>query len=425
MSIVKKIKRHKSLLESFFSLSILNGLNVLLPLITLPYILRVVGTENYGIYSYVFVLIQYLLLLSSYGFNFSATKQISQHRNDIEKLNTIYNSVIVGRIVLLFCGLIIFILLSPYLLPTANKKFIFLLGLGIVLGDILNPIWLYQGLEKMRYITIVNVISKFIFTILVFIMIKKSDDYIYIILINSCGFLLSGIISIFIVKKQFNLKLSRPKLNDIKYQFKEGLALFGSTIGTNLYSNANIFILNFFVSSSHVGIYAAAEKIIKGLQSLTTPITQALFPRISNIFLGQSTEYQLSKLKEISKILFLILIVPNILVFFGADFLVKMFCGANFQDSTILVKIMSPVIIIGTLNYVLGVVGLVNLNQQKIFFVGVMIAGFISIIFLIVTVPYLNIKAASLAVPISELCLLIICVIKLYKLNRNTHNNLK
>ena len=108
-------------MESFFSLSILNGLTVLLPLITLPYILRVVGTSNYGVYSYVYVIIQYLLIINAYGFNYSATKQIAQNRENKEYINTIYNSVIACRLLLMIGGTALFYALLA-------------LGLNVIVG---------------------------------------------------------------------------------------------------------------------------------------------------------------------------------------------------------------------------------------------------------------------------------------------------
>ena len=416
MLIINKIRNKSSLLESFSSLSILNGLNVILPLITLPYILRVVGVSNYGIYAFVYVLIQYLLLINSYGFNFSATKQVAQNRDNKKQLNIIYNSVITCRLLLLFAGILILSILSPLILETDNKKLMFLMGLGIVLGDTFNPIWFFQGLEKMRYITLVNIVSKTIFTALIFLFVKKTNDYIYITLINSLGFLLSGLISTIIVKKQFKISFFIPKMDDIKFQFKEGLALFGSSVGTSLYSNMNVFILNFFVNDAAVGLYAAAEKIIRGFQTLTSPVTQALFPHIGKDFYGRAIKYQLDKIWKISITISLTLLIPNILIFFYADFFVKLFCGNGYNESVILVKIMSPVILIGTLNYVLGVIGLVNLNQQKTFFKGVMTAGVSSILFLVLTVPRYGILSASIAIPISELVLLFVCIQKLKKM---------
>lgn len=410
----------KALLESFFSLSILNGLNVILPLITLPYILRVVGAANYGVYSYVYVIVQYLLILNTYGFDYSATKQIAQNRHNVDEVNKIYNTVIACRVLLLLGGVVLFGILSPFLLGTHTKYVMFLMGLGIVIGDTFNPVWLFQGMEKMRFLTIVNFISKSIFTILIFLLIREEDDFILIILLNSSGFLLAGLISTIIARKQFNIHFVRPKWSDMKIQYKEGLSIFGSTVGINLYRNANIFILNFFVSEAAVGVYAAAEKVIKGLQMITVPIAQALYPHLGYKFKTQPLGQNLSTLWRVSKVYGSILVLELIVTYFSASWLVEVICGAGFNDAVQIVKIMSFVILFGGLNYVFGMVGLVNLNRQKDFFLAVMISGAVSVMFLLSTISFLDIKSAALALVISEVVLFILIMISIKKLQNKS-----
>ncbi len=420
MSLKEKLSHHKSIIESFFSLSILNGLNVILPLITLPYILRVVGAANYGLYSYVYVIIQYLLILNSYGFDYSATKQIAQNRHNVDKVNKIYNSVTACRILLLLGGVVLFGILSPFLLGTHTKYVMFLMGLGIVIGDTFNPVWLFQGMEKMRFLTIVNFISKSIFTILIFLLIREEDDFILIILLNSSGFLLAGLISTIIARKQFSIHFVRPKWSDMKIQYKEGLSIFGSTVGINLYRNANIFILNFFVSEAAVGVYAAAEKVIKGLQMITVPIAQALYPHLGYKFKTQPLGQNLSTLWRVSKVYGSILVLELIVTYLSASWLVEVICGAGFNDAVQIVKIMSFVILFGGLNYVFGMVGLVNLNRQKDFFLAVMISGGVSVMFLLSTISFLDIKSAAWALVISEVVLFILIMISIKKLQNKS-----
>ena len=416
MSLRSKIHSHKSIAESFFSLSILNGLNVLLPLLTLPYILRVVGAANYGIYSYVYVIVQYLLILNTYGFDYSATKQIAQNRDNRAEINKIYNTVIACRLLLLLGGVILFAVLSPFLLGTHTKYLMFIMGMGIVLGDTFNPVWLFQGMEKMRYLTIVNFISKIVFTVLIFVLIREKDDFVFIILLNSCGFILSGIISTIIARKQFNIRFVKPKWIDMKNQYKEGLSIFGSTVGINLYRNANIFILNFFVSEATVGIYAAAEKVIKGLQMITVPIAQALFPHLGYKFKTQPLRQNLSMLWRVTKIYGSVLILEVIVTYFLASWLVDVICGDGFSEAVGIVKIMSFVILFGGLNYVLGMVGLINLNKQKDFFVAVMLSGAISVVFLVATVSFWQIHAAALSLVLSEVVLFILIMFSIRRL---------
>ncbi|MBO5933728.1 MAG: oligosaccharide flippase family protein, partial [Bacteroidaceae bacterium] len=190
------IRKYKQVIENFFSLSALNAINIVLQLVTLPYIMGVVGEANYGIYSYVFIVIHYIILFSTYGFNYTATKQISENRDDIDAVNRIYNAVI-GCKVLIATSLVLLVILFSNMVFEEQIGFkMFLLGLGMIVGDIVTPIWLFQGMEKMKFMTLVNSSSKILFTVLVFFVIRGADDFYILILLNSCGYLLAGVLSL-------------------------------------------------------------------------------------------------------------------------------------------------------------------------------------------------------------------------------------
>jgi len=137
------------------------------------------------------------------------------------------------------------------------------------------------------------------FTIFDFVFISKASDYKYIIILNALGYITGGIFSTILAVKLFGIKFIMPKFKEIVFQYKEGSALFGSTIGMELYRNANIFILRFFVDDAAVGIYAAAEKVIKGVQMIISPFVQALFPHLSLEFNQHTLEDNLMTIKKV------------------------------------------------------------------------------------------------------------------------------
>lgn len=296
----------------------------------------------------------------------------------------------------------------------------FLTGLGIILGDSLNPVWLFQGKEKMRYMTIVNSSTKIFFTLLIFVFIRKADDYVYLILYQSLGYLISGLLSIIIAIRIFDVRYRIPAWKDIVFQFKDGFAVFSSTIGINLYRNANIFILKFFVSDSALGIYSAAEKIIKGIQMLTNPIAQALFPHMSNQFKSHTIEENFKMLKKTAMILFAILLAATIGTVFCAEWMVRLLCGAEFMAAVPLVRYMSLIIVVGGMNYILGVVGLINLNKAKYFTYSVFIAGFMSIVTLLFTAATYGITAGAFVMIEAEVVLLLCLASSLFYLKHKT-----
>lgn len=412
----EKLRNHKSLLESFLSLSVLNGLVILIPLIAMPYVLRVVGPANYGLYGFIYILVQYVLVFNNYGFDFSATKEIAQHRNDPTFVNRVYNAVLGCRLLLFAAVSVFFFALSPLILPTSTHRLMFLGGLSLVLGNTFTAVWLFQGMEKMRYLTIVNVLGKSVFLLLVFVMIRKPEHYVFLPLLDGLGYMVCGLASLVIARVQFGMKLRLPAWADMKQQFASGAAIFGSTLGMTLYRKSNIFILRFFVGDAALGLYTAAEKIVTGLQGVVSPVSQALFPYLGHDFAGKSRQENLHKLKKISVYMAGLLFLAMAAVFFLAEPLVRLLCGSEFLQATRLLRIMSPVMFFGGMNYLLGIVGLVNLDKSKLFFRSVLIAGVVSVCWTLCTASFLGAEAGSWAMTISETVLFVACLFGLYRL---------
>ena len=417
---MNKLYKYRQLFENFFSLSILNALNVLLPLVTLPYILHTVGKANYGAYSYVYTVLQYVILFSTYGFNFSATKQISQCREDKETVSRIYNAVIACKSIIAVVLSMLLLLFSRIVFKDETGILMFLYGLGMVVGDIFTPVWLFQGMEKMKYMTIVNASSKILFAILIFIVVRKQEDFDLLILLNSSGYLLAGLLSVILVYRQFHLGFHRTTFRDIVSQFKDGGAVFGSTFGMNLYRHANIIILKQFVSDDLVGLYSAAEKVIKGFQSLISPVAQALFPHLSHRFKGQPVKNNMRLLRKISLPFTIVVAVVTIGVYIFAPTISDILCGKEFVACVPLIRIMILVILFGEINYLVGIVGLINMDGQVMFFRSVLLTGIFSVIFMLLCAPCWGALAAAWAMSLSEILLFVLCLFSLYRINKRS-----
>lgn len=412
------IKRYRQLIENFFSLSILNALNVVLPLLTLPYILHVVGKANYGAYSYVYAIVQYVILFSTYGFNFSATKQISRSRDDVTAVTRIYNAVTVCKGLIALVLSIGLLLMSRWVFKDSVGTWMFIYGLGMVVGDVFTPVWLFQGMEKMKFMTIVNASSKILFTILIFLLVRVSDDYQLLIFLNSCGYLLAGVLSLILVRRQFHLRLHLSTWKDIRMQLKEGSAVFGSTFGMNLYRNANIIILKQFVTDDVVGLYSAAEKVVKGFQSLISPAAQALFPHLSLRFKGQPVNEQMRLLRKVSLPFTAVVVAITIGVYLFAPLISDILCGKEFVACVPLIRIMTLVILFGEINYLVGIVGLINMDGQRYFFQSVIVTGVFSVVFMLLMTPRWGGEAAAWAMSLSEMLLFLLCIFSIYRINK-------
>ena len=416
-SILKKIKKDpdkRRLLENFISLSILQGANYILPLITLPYLVRVLGPEKFGLIAFAQAFIQYFNILTDYGFRLSATKEISINRDNEKKLSEIFSSVIIIKLGLLILSITIMTIIVFSVQKFKKDWLVYYLTFGIVIGQTLFPIWFFQGIEKMRYITILDLISKLIFTVLVFIFVRKTADYIYVPLLNSIGSCVSAFLSLWIVFKNFNVSFKIPKLTVIKHQLKEGWYIFISTVAISLYTISNTFILGLFTNNTIVGYYSAAEKLIKAAQGLLTPISQTIYPHISKL-VKESKKEALRFVRQITFLIGGISFIISITIFIFADLIVKIFLGNQYIESVFVLRILSFLPFIVALSNIFGIQTMLTFNYKKAFSKILIIASFINILLAFILVPFYQHIGISLAVLISEIFVTVSMFLYLHK----------
>ena len=156
-------------------LSVLQVASYLFPLITIPYLAKIIGTEGYGKIAFATAIMTWIITITDWGFNYTATRDVAKNKEDIEKISIVFSNVLWARLLLMFLSLIvlfILVLLIPYF--KENYAVIFVAFLMIP-GHILFPEWFFQALEKMKFISILNIVSKLVFTLAIFIFIKDKE----------------------------------------------------------------------------------------------------------------------------------------------------------------------------------------------------------------------------------------------------------
>ena len=266
---------------------------MLLPLVTLPYLVRVLGTEKFGLVIFAQSFAVFFNLFVEFGFNLSATREVAVHRKDEPKINAIFSGVMLIKILLVLSSFLILSLLV-FLIPRLHADWeIFLLSFGIVIGQALFPLWYFQGIEKMSVISIINVSAKLIFTVLILFLIKDEDDYLLVPVFNSIGFIVAGLFGLYWALR--NIKLVIPRIIDMRILFMDSTNLFVSNLSTSLYTYSNIIILGALTNNTLVGIYSSMEKLILAIKGLFTPLFQAIFPYLS----GKNTTETITFVKKL------------------------------------------------------------------------------------------------------------------------------
>ena len=387
-----KIKRltntegKRRLLSNFMSLSVLQGANYVLPLITLPYLVRVLGPEKYGLIAFAQAFIQYFNILTDYGFNLSATREISIHRDNAQKVSEIFSSVMIIKFCLLVLSFVIMSILVFSFWKFRQDWLIYYLTFGMVVGQVLFPVWFFQGMERMKYITFLNITAKLIFTFAIFVFIRQTSDYIYVPLLNLFGYLVAGALALRIVFRGFKVGFKVPSYASLIHQLKEGSIMFVSTVAISLYTTSNVFLLGLFTNNVIVGFYSAAEKIVKALQGLWTPFSQAIYPIFSKLYYENRTKAQYI-LKEILLYAGLITLAISLTGCIFAPFIIKVFFGETFTPSVSIMQILVYIVFLIGINNVLGIQGLVAFGFAKEFTLTVIIASIIHLMLLIIFIP--------------------------------------
>jgi polysaccharide transporter, PST family len=401
-----KLNNHRKLFVNISFLGLIQLSNYLLPLITVPYIIRALGTEKFGLIAFAQSFIAYFQVTVDYGFNLSATRQASILRNDHEKLSSLFFSVLVIKLIIgVFCSLII-LTLCILLKQFHPEMELYLVLFAGVLGTIFFPTWLFQGKEEMGFITFFNLLNRSIITVLIFILIKTPNDYLLYAYLNSGAVWIIGITSSIIVLIRYRLKPTRITLTMIKDSLIGGWEIFISQASVTLFTNTNTFFLGLFTNNQIVGVYAIADKIVRAVISLCGPVCNAIFPKVSLLF-AESPKKALAFLQKALAGGSVIFGCLSFCLFIFAGLIVELITGTKHPDITLLIRIMSILPLSVFADNIYGTQIMLNINLKKKFMAIILGGGLCSLALLIVLVPHIQALGSAIAFVVSELFILI------------------
>ncbi len=285
MSIVTKykniLKRHSVLLGNFTYISILQVFVMISPLITYPYLVRVLGTELYGWVITAQVVVSYCSIIIDFGFKRVSARHISIHRDNKEKLSEIMSAIFTMQIILWMVCLIVYLTILEFVPAYKQYFWLFTFSYGLTLNELLFPQYFFQGVEKMKYITIVNILMRIISIVLIFIYVTDSKDYVYVPILYTIGYLAGGLLSLYVIYGREKLKYKWPSFSSIKYYFKDASLVFYTDVICTIKDKLNYILLGSMVRVSDVVIYDLGSKFMNVVSKPVSIVATVLFPKMA------------------------------------------------------------------------------------------------------------------------------------------------
>lgn len=288
----KIISNNSVIFENFSYVALLELFVVISPLITYPYLIKTLGTELYGLVILAQIFASYAVIVVNFGLRTILPKHISIHRNDKTKISEIISSAFCIRLIFWVVSLIFFYCVI-IAIPRYNEYLLlFILSFGMTFNDLLFPQFYFHGIEKMKFITFINIGVNSIFILLTFIFVKDHADYYLVPMFKAIGLLSGGIISLYIIFFRHNIKFRIPKKQILIMYMKESLSIFSTEIVTSIKDKFNYIFLASFVGMSELVIYDLGAKFTSILVKPVTILSKVIFPKIAkerNILLSQNT----------------------------------------------------------------------------------------------------------------------------------------
>lgn len=315
---------------NFIWLSALQIANYIFPLITMPYLAKVIGVDGFGKIGLAAAIMVWIQAIADWGFNMTATRDVAQNKDNKEVVSHILSNVLWARFILMICSFVILVVLV-LIIPRFREEWMVILATFLMIpGHILFADWFFVAIEKMKYITILNVLMKLIFTVAIFVFIKQPEDYILQPLFTSFGYVVSGTIALYYIIYKWGYGVYKPNIKETFTTIKNSTDVFINQLMPNLYNSFSTMLLGIFGGGYAVGILDGGSKFIRiGIQ-LQMTLSRTFFP-----FLSRNIEkHQLFKRINIS-----ISFIACLLLFCGAPLLVNIMLSPEFYSSISVIRI--------------------------------------------------------------------------------------
>lgn len=406
---------NKVVVKNIISLLGIHCVNYLVPVITLPYLVRTLGAKSYGELGFTIAFIQYFSILNDFGFNLSITKKIALCRDNKEEVSSIFWNIISCKLILATIGFVLLLAMMAFIPMLQSLKWVLFAYYLNVIGFLLFPVWLFQGLEKMGWIAVCNITAKLTAVPLTFILVKSSRDADMAALTIAITNILAGSIALVFVYRNRWITWQRPSFHRMWLELKDGWYVFISVASMSLYASSTTVILGFIAGPTAVGYFVAADKFRQLVQGVIGPFSQAIYPRMNTLFANHRDDGFRALRKLIIAQAFICFCL-SLALYTISDWLIELAYGVGHQHTAQVLHWLAWMPFMVGLTNVFGVQTLLVLGMKKEFGRAHLTAGIFSVLTLLPLGYWLAELGAGIVTLASEG---VVLLVMLYAVVRN------
>jgi len=387
----------KNIFKDFLSVSFIQGLNYLVPLLLMPYVVRRLGPEYFGLASFSQSFVLYFTLIINYGFDLSATREVAKATGNVQRQGQIFNEILQVKIFLFVISSIFFLIILSLTPKLKEYALLHIVSYLINIGAVLFPMWFFQGINQLKVATIFNFSAKVFMALLVVLFVHNTNDYINYNGALSLAQIILGISSFIYVYKKYAIKLCWIGWLKMRVILNQGLSLFLSMIVINFYTTTNTVLLGFMSNNTATGYFAGTSKIIGVVMTvMLMPLSYILYPKIAHA-LHHNKEAGIELLQKTIWIALGLGLIMSLGVLIFSKWIILILFGQSFLPAQTTLIIMSALPLLIALSNAFGIQGMLNFKMDNAFLKITSIGALLCVLINFIIIPIYSQNGAAFA----------------------------
>ncbi|HAS57547.1 MAG TPA: flippase [Algoriphagus sp.] len=408
--------RNKSI-QNFLFLGIIQSSNVLISIISMPLLIQSIGVDQFGLVNLALSVIVIMNVLVVYGFNLSAPREVAVSQQDKEALSHLVSNVFSGKIILAAIATILILVGAFGFNLFQEYQLILVFSSLLLFSEATLPLWFFQGMEKMKLVSIANIFSKLLFLMGIVLFIHRPEQSHWVNFMLGLFGLIINILLIFYINRVFGIKIIKPEWSEILKSYIQNFLLFLSSATSFISTNGGLIILSFFSVAETLGMYSLAERVVMVLRLFPALIIQAIFPNASKLYQADPVRFY-----KFLKNVYLRVLLAGIFIsagtHFAAPWIIQVLSRSDLQESVMYLKILAAVPFLACLNVGNVTLLLVADLKELLFKASWMMCVYMIIVSAILTYYFGGI-GLCFGIISTEIIVFLICLVLLYRHEKN------